>query len=853
MDFQYFIQPIAQVSTGSAILTQEGVRAHYEGDWNATNEEENFISQNRIMFLCSSTNIYYNHSEFWTKRIDSYTISAKQNQSNDRIIIKKTQEIRSVGKCFFVCAHYIEGQNDYNSVLSAVNTVARDLDFQAVCTLCGQIITKKECVYYSQCPYHKKCIRCSKCNCEPPDDAKVDDFTNVNGTFLCTQHYNESLISNNLNDEEKQKYIEETKKNYVKKIFKIPFETKESTGSQAHDSLSISETEVTVPKVVQDLVPSISVNINSSPENLDPDKLEEALGEDVGFLGFEDNEGDSTIFKILLFSSVDLEHDEIEESHKAYINNVKGKLETTIKDTALIGNFGEKPVISLKSNVPKGAIQESINKRSMNQLKVLMDVSDEESSKMEKEIINEIMNKKDNNKNFKHILSNKKLYDELDAQLRKDLEDNPYELIVVGISGIASKYLDEYYEIKGQIPPEKVHEGSLYHGSDIGNHSKIANSHFLNPAKDDMKGKKVTDEGFYGKGIYSTDNAFYAALYGKEKKNTILGVTEKANLLGCRVIYYEDKVKDLYEQVEDYKKLSYYGKKIDDDIVENFGANHALVGSKRKFLPILEKDKDQSIIYANEYVLPNSCQIIPCYSFTVMRTDHYVLWKDDKVDLQFLKKISKETEVNVYHKDNVEDAVALIKKKKYAALKLITNASDAENLIKQARKIIGSNFVCLVFDDENDQNNNMKWVSEMENVLLTRDSKDLQEFAKLEMNINKLLEFVEKLKKESNNIKFKINEGELLHFPNCDRRDVFYLTYYNKQKGNQNQNNANQNNQNQNNANQDNQNQNNANQNNQNQNNANQDNQSKNENQNNQSKNESLLKKFIGNITSLFW
>ena len=167
-----------------------------------------------------------------------------------------------------------------------------------------------------------------------------------------------------------------------------------------------------------------------------------------------------------------MEHDKIEESHKTYINSVQGKLETTIKDTALIGNFGEKPVISLKSNVPKGAIQESINKRSMNQLKVLMDVSDEESSKMEKEIINEIKNEKDNNKNFKHILSNIKLYVELDAQLRKDLEDNPYELFVVGLSGIASKYLDEYYEIKGQISPEKVHERSLYH-------SKIANSQLL--------------------------------------------------------------------------------------------------------------------------------------------------------------------------------------------------------------------------------------------------------------------------------------------------------------------------------------------------------------------------------------
>lgn len=133
----------------------------------------------------------------------------------------------------------------------------------------------------------------------------------MNGTFLCQRHYNESKVFGGLDEKTKREYIQETKKNFVLNIFKTPFETNKDTGNQTHDSLSINKTEVTVPKVVQDLVPSISVNINTSPENLDPDKLEEALGEDVGFLGFEDNEDDSTIFKTLLFSSVDLEHDKI--------------------------------------------------------------------------------------------------------------------------------------------------------------------------------------------------------------------------------------------------------------------------------------------------------------------------------------------------------------------------------------------------------------------------------------------------------------------------------------------------------------------------------------------------------------
>lgn len=42
--------------------------------------------------------------------------------------------------------------------------------------------------------------------------------------------------------------------------------------------------------------------------------------------------------------------------------------------------------------------------------------------------------------------------------------------------------------------------------------------------------------------------------------------------------------------------------------------------------------KDKNYLSAEEFVFPNKFQIIPVYSFTVMRKDHYILWKDDNVE-----------------------------------------------------------------------------------------------------------------------------------------------------------------------------------------------------------------------------
>ncbi|KAK8881330.1 hypothetical protein M9Y10_004065 [Tritrichomonas musculus] len=705
-----------------------------------------------------------------------------------------------------------------------------------LCISCKQKIEANDYIEYLNKPYHKECVKCSVDNCTN------NDLIEEKGKLICNYHFHKKK-ENPTPEENKADAIDKFKKIYGNNEGENP------VGQKA----------------ASDLLPNTSLHVTKPPEEIDKVKLDEIVGKDGKVVDMEGVKNEdpydsdfgkitSTIVKIAILSSI--------ETHNEYLNELKSKLRSSTGQ-AVIGNLVNEPKINYPS---KEDIEKAINKPSFNQFQSFkIEITEEEQKEIQRTIINRLKSEK-GNEDFKFIIYNQQLYDELEAQLRRDLEDNPYELIVVAQTVITSKHYDEYNEIKCQIPPENIIECFFYHGSKLDNHSKIAQTHFLLPGKDDMKQVKTTDPGFYGQGIYSTDNVFYAALYGNENGSKLLTVNNSATIIGCRVIYNKDKVKDMYEPVNHFKELSHLGKKIDDDITDNFGAHCVLVGSSHHFLPIQKEDIYKNRIYANEFVIPNKFQFIPCYSFRIMRKDHYILWKYDneanKRYSKFMKEIKEDMEVNVYAKDNIIDAATLIHKKKYAALKLITNTTEAEYLIKLARKIIRSNFVCLVYADEKDQNNHMKWISEMENVLFTKDPEDFKKFAALEMNIVPLLEFIDGLKRkyETDDYHFKINEKKLLYFPNCIKTgDIYYDKYYNyPKKTNENQDNQNQSNQNQDNLNQSNQNQDNLNQSNQNQDNEkkdnqNQDNEKKDNEKKDNEKKDNKIKYFIKSITSLFW
>lgn len=155
--------------------------------------------------------------------------------------------------------------------------------------------------------------------------------------------------------------------------------------------------------------------------------------------------------------------------------------------------------------------------------------------------------KENNNKYWSYIFSNIDLFEEAEKQILKDIQNNAFEMIITGHTIIANKYLSQYNKIKAKIPQNDVFKCFLYHGSRLNNHTKIIKNHFLMPGKDAME---QTDKGYYGKGIYATENMFYASIYGNEYN--VLKYYEKTSIICCRVIYNKSKIKDI-------NNLKYFG------------------------------------------------------------------------------------------------------------------------------------------------------------------------------------------------------------------------------------------------------------------------------------------------------
>ena len=214
----------------------------------------------------------------------------------------------------------------------------------------------------------------------------------------------------------------------------------------------------------------------------------------------------------------------------------------------------------------------------------------------------------------------------------------------------------------------KFKERILYHGSRMDNHSKIVKSHFKMPGKDEVK---QLDPGYYGKGIYATDNIFYASMYGNGF--SYLKYNEIAPVICCISIYNESNIKEIHDK-------SFYGKEIPEEITKSYGIHHAMVGNSTKYWPVSPSDMKKSFLVAGEFVFPLKYQIMPICSILVMRADHLIIWKDENIDNNENKKyfndLSAKMKVNIYIRKTVKDAVNLIKLKKANKIKLITNSSN---------------------------------------------------------------------------------------------------------------------------------------------------------------------------------
>lgn len=69
--------------------------------------------------------------------------------------------------------------------------------------------------------------------------------------------------------------------------------------------------------------------------------------------------------------------------------------------------------------------------------------------------INNALSKRSIYKNLKHIFQHIELFEKAGKEVRDDIKDDPYEMIIIGQIIIANKYFKDFNDIKKKIPKKK--------------------------------------------------------------------------------------------------------------------------------------------------------------------------------------------------------------------------------------------------------------------------------------------------------------------------------------------------------------------------------------------------------------
>ena len=293
----------------------------------------------------------------------------------------------------------------------------------------------------------------------------------------------------------------------------------------------------------------------------------------------------------------------------------------------------------------------------------------------------------------------------------------------------------------------------LFHGTSHDSISKILPDIF----------RRSTKRAQHGKGVYFTEDLDSCWIYGSEEnKNvdnnhrnlTIPKVGDYFTFIASAIYYNKDGFKRVY----DYK---YTPKKNE--------INFAYAGMN-KLETIKDKIPDQSKFYGTEFVIYELEQICPFMSFKLKRDEYCIIWRDnnfsqnpvynnkfDEIFKQFLKErmnyINKMAKFNIYPCETSEEALNLIKRKKYNKIILMSNIGTdlgGKKFVEEARTIIGNDIVVL-FNAYSI--NHLKWVKDFPNALFSNQPKFYEQYLSCFYNNSE-----EECKKEIINLKENIEK-----------------------------------------------------------------------------------------------
>ena len=195
-------------------------------------------------------------------------------------------------------------------------------------------------------------------------------------------------------------------------------------------------------------------------------------------------------------------------------------------------------------------------------------------------------------------------------------------------------------------------------------------------------------------------------------------------------------------------------------------------------------EPDEKKFFGTEYVIWDLNQICPFISAKLKRNEFCVIWRDnnfssepvynnqfDEIFKKFLKErmkyINQNAKYNIYPCQTSQEALNLIKRKKYNKIILISNVGTdlgGKHFINEARKIIGNDVIALFLAYNK---SHLDWIKNYPNAIFSNEPKFYEEYLECfndDYNINKKIrELISKLENHYD-VKFNFND-KFLDFP----------------------------------------------------------------------------------------
>ena len=372
----------------------------------------------------------------------------------------------------------------------------------------------------------------------------------------------------------------------------------------------------------------------------------------------------------------------------------------------------------------------------------------------------------------KYVEYSKRFEEEFERAKKKSV----FEYSIISATIIEREDIDKFDKNREDCP-NRV-DRVLFHGTCYGAISEILTDMF-NISKYSAQ---------HGEGVYFTEDLDSCWIYGSQEKSNNKDTSERRNLDIPKVgqylsfiasaVYYNDK-----------KKKRVYNSEYTPGKNE---MNYAFAGMKY-LETITTPEPDKSKFYGTEFVINDTNQICPFMSFKLKRDEYCIIWRDnnfsknpvynnefDSVFKQFLKErmeyINKMAKFNVYACETSEEALILIKRKKYNKIILISNiGSDkaGKTFIENARKIIGSDVVVL-FNAYSIYH--LDWVKDFPNAFFSNEPKFYEDYldcfyGKNEKECKSSLLKLKKNIEEYYNVAFKFDD-KFLYYPHFEDKNI---------------------------------------------------------------------------------